>query len=99
MRPLSARIRSPLSPKGKARDNAGAAEQAKPPQRGKQEIMPAQRNRRSLPEGESREMAVLNKHCTEIRDKIRTKREKYGNRETETERRTDDGNNKAGTTF
>ena len=48
--------------------------------------MPVQRNRRSLPEGGSRERAVLNKHCTEIRDKIRTKREKYGNRETETER-------------
>ena len=38
MRPLSARKSSPLSPKGKARDNAGAAEQAKPARRGKQEI-------------------------------------------------------------
>ena len=38
MRPLSARKSSPLSPKGKARDNAGAAEQAKPAQKGKQEI-------------------------------------------------------------
>ena len=33
--------------------------QAKPAQRGKQEIMPAQRNRRSLPEGGSRERVVL----------------------------------------
>ena len=38
MRPLSARKSSPLSPKGKARDNAGTAEQAKPARRGKQEI-------------------------------------------------------------